>query len=474
MSSILLLFLAIGHAEDSSSRMEKSLAGQDLNTRLERILAASPVAQKSLGLSVVDLSHAPQVQVYGLNEQKEFIPASITKLATAAAVLKRLGPSFKFQTTVCSAGAVKSGTLHGDVVLKGGGDTGFVSESMWSLANEFARTGIRKIEGDVVVDDSDFDKTRADPSRDSERVDRAYDAPVGAMSFNWNSVNIYVRPTQVGQKPQVYLDPLTDYYQVENKAKTVNGLGVALEVSRSGQKVVVKGTIGLSHDEFVAYKNIDDPADWSGKNLAFFLEQRGIRVTGEVRAGKKSESCKLLAKTDSKPITQHIADMMKFSNNYIAEMLTKDLAVQSGVIPGTLEGGMKIIRANLAENMGLDSKRYTLVNPSGLSRHNLMRARDLAEILVQANRNFPYFAEFLSALPIAGNDGTLKKRMLNSAATGWVRAKTGSMSGIVSLAGYAGRKNGEVKAFAFVFNGKADQGDTVRHLFDALATELAQ
>ncbi len=447
---------------------------QDLNARFDKIIKSFAIPREKLGLSVIDLSHTPQTQVYGLNEQQDFIPASVTKLATASAVLQKLGPSFKFQTTLWTTGSLKNGALDGDLILKGGGDAGFVSETMWFLVNELKRTGIKKIEGGIVVDDSDFDTVRADPSRDPERVDRAYDAPVGAMSFNWNSINIYVRPGPVGQAPQVYIDPLTDYYKVENHAKTTSKNGADLQISRVGGQVIVNGSIGVGHDEVVAYKNVDDPVDWSGRNLIFFLQQRGISVSGQVKAGKKPSSARLLAKADSKPLSQNIADMLKFSNNYVAEMLAKDLAAQNGTVPATLSAGMQLVQKHLTVNVGLDASRFSLLNPSGLSRKNHIKPRDLAEILVQAQRNFPTFAELLSALPLAGIDGTLKKRMIGTPAEGWVRAKTGLLTGVVALAGYAGRRDGESKAFAFIYNGNAEQGEKVRHLFDALATELVQ
>jgi D-alanyl-D-alanine carboxypeptidase/D-alanyl-D-alanine-endopeptidase (penicillin-binding protein 4) len=445
----------------------------DLNARLEKIVKSHSIARQNLGLSVLDLDHPAQAEVFGLNDKQPFTPASVTKLATASAVLERLGPSFKFQTTLWSSGTVKGGVLHGDLVLKGGGDAGFVSETMWFLVNEFMRTGIQRIDGNVIVDDGDFDAIRADPSRDPERVDRAYDAPVGAMSFNWNSINIFVRPTQIGEPAQVYLDPLTDYFLTDNKAKTVNKAGSSLEISRTNHSIAVHGTIGISHDEVVAYKNVDDPADWSGKNLVFFLSQRGITVSGKVKTGRKPDGAKQLAKADSKPVANHVADMLKFSNNYVAEMLTKDLAAQNGSTPASLEDGMKLIREHL-NSIGIDSKNFVLLNPSGLSRKNRMRPRDLAEILAQAQKNFPTFGELLASLPLAGLDGTLKKRMAGTSAEGWVRGKTGSLAGIVSLAGYAGRKDGGLRAFAFIFNGKAEQGESARHLFDALATALVE
>jgi D-alanyl-D-alanine carboxypeptidase/D-alanyl-D-alanine-endopeptidase (penicillin-binding protein 4) len=181
-----------------------------------------------------------------------------------------------------------------------------------------------------------------------------------------------------------------------------------------------------------------------------------------------------LAKADSKPIGQAVADMMKFSNNYVAEMLTKGMALSAKGPRASLDQGMGLINQTLVDSVGLDSSRFTLLNPSGLSRHNRMRPRDLVEILLHAQRSFPTFAEFLSALPLAGLDGTLKKRMQNPKVQGWVRAKTGSLAGIVALAGFAGQKDGQLRAFAFIFNGKSSQDDSARHLFDGLAAELVQ
>jgi D-alanyl-D-alanine carboxypeptidase/D-alanyl-D-alanine-endopeptidase (penicillin-binding protein 4) len=453
--------------------LSMNAAADTLTARLDKVVKASSIPAAQLGLAVFDLTHPPQDMIYARNEQKDFIPASVTKVATAAVVLDRLGPSFKFQTTLWSSGSVKDGVLKGDLILKGGGDPGFVSESMWVLVNEFVRSGVHKIDGDIVVDDTDFDAIRNDPSREPERVDRAYDAPVGAMSFNWNSINIFIRPTQVGQAPSVHLDPIDNGFKVDNKAKTVNKSGSDLQVSRVGSRIVVRGTIGLSQPEAVVYKNIDDPAEWSGQNLIFFLAQRGIPVTGRVKAGKKPEIAKLMAKAESKAVSEQVRDMMKFSNNYVAEMLTKNLAAQDGHARASLDAGMALIRQGI-EAMGIDAKRFVLINPSGLNRRNHIKAIDLAGILVHAQKHFPWFAEFLSSLPLAGQDGTLRRRMKDPSVSGWVRAKTGNLSGVTTLAGYAGRKDGSVRAFAFLFNGKADQGGQARHLFDALAGELVQ
>ena len=132
-----------------------------------------------------------------------------------------------------------------------------------------------------------------------------------------------------------------------------------------------------------------------------------------------------------------------------------------------------MIRDTLIE-MGIKKDRFQFVNPSGLSRKNSTKPSDLAFVLAENYKAFSYAPEYLAALPLAGEDGTLRSRFKNSNATGWVRAKTGHLKGVAGLAGYAGQKDGGVRAFAFIFNGPEEQGDLARRLFDALASQLVQ
>ena len=134
---------------------------------------------------------------------------------------------------------------------------------------------------------------------------------------------------------------------------------------------------------------------------------------------------------------------------------------------------MKVINDTMV-SMGVKKDRFTFENPSGLSRKNSIRPADLAHIMVENYKRFSYWPEYLVGLPLAGVDGTLKKRFKNSDAVGSVRAKTGNLHGVVGLAGYAGQKEGGAKAFVFIFNGPAEQMDLARRLFDALASELVQ
>lgn len=403
------------------------------------------------------------------------LPASITKLITASAVLDYLPPGTKFRTRLMSSAKIEGDQLKGDLYLVGGGDPSFVSENMWYLVNQFVRTGIKHIEGSIIVDDTLFDTVRFDSSRESVRVDRAYDAPVGAMSFNWNSTNVYVRPSSTGQAV-VILDPESEYYKLINNVKTVSGSTLEIDVDRAWdekeKKEVfrVNGKIGKNINEHVVFANINHPDLWSGYNLKSFLLQRGIHVKGKVQSGKSLASNLVLAEAESKPIEHILSDMNKFSNNFVAEMLTKQMALKKS-LKGTIEGGIAVVLEHL-KSIGLLASEFKIVNPSGLTRENRITTHALWKILDYHKHNFATQPELLNSLPIGGVDGTLKRRFKNDSMMRKVRAKTGLLNGVTSLAGFVdGAK--EPAAFVFIYNGPGDAG-RVREVMDEILKNYLQ
>lgn len=394
-----------------------------------------------------------------LNQFEKKIPASVSKILTSYAILARFPLGSRFTTEVLFD--------QKNIYLKGGGDPSFVSENMWYLVNELTRQGLKNISGDIIVDDSLFDRVRFDESREDKRVDRAYDSPVGAMSFNWNAVNVFVKPLKVGEKAQVVVDPENDYFSLRNNTVTVSGVpkkDLMVSISNTEKIISVSGEVSAKAPEKAIFKSVNDPDIWSGVNLKAFLKQRGIQVAGQVRTGKVPVQAELLTKLESKNLPDILADMNKFSNNFVAEMLTKNLAVSDGKANASLKQGVEVIRSEL-NKMGLTNKDFEIENPSGFTRSNRLTAHALNSVLIKIKNNFSMFPTLLESLPIAGIDGTLKKRMKDTEAQGFVRAKTGYLDGVVSLAGYAGRKDGSILTFSFLYNGPRDEA-IVREAFD--------
>lgn len=450
---------------------------KDSRAKIRKIIQKSGESEKHFGIFISE-GHEGGEEIFELNSNKKMIPASITKIATAAMVLNEFPPGTKFKTQLLSDGKIEKETLKGDLFLKGGGDPSFVSENLWFLVNSFLRTGVKRIDGHIFVDDSYFDDLRFDPSRQNVRVDRAYDAPIGAMSFNWNSVNIFVRPGgRAGEFATTYSDPENDYIELSSQVKTVAGANSDIQVDRielangTKDRILVKGQIGVDSKEIVIYKNITRPDIWAGSNLKSFLHQRGIEVTGIVKAQTTPANARLLAESESKPIEHILADMNKFSNNYVAEMLAKLAAAKTNP-PGTILKAMDKTK-NFLIQLGIPRDSFEIKNPSGLTRDNQVTAKSLWLVLKEMNSQFQFQPEFFSSLPIAGVDGTLKKRMKETKGERWVRAKTGFLTGVVSLAGYVGRKNGDVIPFVMMYNGSHDEGQ-IRSTFDQICLALVE
>lgn len=450
-----------------------------LESQIENLIKKSGLQKSTLGIVVNQLHNGVATQVYENQEKRLMNPASLTKILTAGASLHYFNMDKKFMTQILSDGERQGDTLRGSIYLKGGGDPSFTSESMWVIVNHFTRTGIKKIVGDIVVDDRLFDLLRYDPSRNPERVPRAYDAPVGAMSFNWNSINVYVRPGEQKNQPAfVYIDPKSDYIELDSKVTTgAPGSGKSIRVLRTakgiGKNLVqVRGQIASDHEEAVIFRSITEPDYWSGEQLKSFLSQRGIVVSGEVRTGATPSGSLVLAELESKPISLILTDMMKFSNNYVAEMLAKNMSVARGVVPGNLVAGVQAIGEYL-NSIGLKhGEDYHIINPSGLTRNNRISASGLSRLLLAMKKDFRVYPEHLAAMPIGGVDGTLKKRFISDQTRGWIRAKTGLLNDVVGLAGFAGNHDGGTFSFALIYNGAMKGRDQAKVLFDQIVERL--
>ena len=444
---------------------------------LARMVARGGVRQSDLSLLIVEGDGPDARVILELNSTTPKIPASVTKLVTAAVTLREFPPGTHFTTRLLGEGVQKGSVLEGNLILQGRGDPSLTADRLYQLVGKLARTGLREVRGDIVVDDSYFDDVRFDPSRDLEHVDNAYDAPVGAMSFNWNTVTFYVRPgARAGQPARVLVEPPNDYIRVRGVVKTAKGKSaprVALRRVKDpdfvGDTFEAFGSIGENIREMTAYKAITQPDLWSGAALKSYMREQGIRVTGSVYRGTTGKRARLIVQMDGKSVEEILLDMNKHSNNFVAEMLAKNLAARVQE-PGTMENGMARMRDYLRA-LGVPEPEAVLVNPSGLTSLNRLSARALVRVLQDMHGNFQFQPEFIGSLPVAGVDGTLRKRLRGSPARRWVRAKTGYIDGAITLAGYAGRADGRRMAFAFLYNG-GSPGYKVRKLYDQLLIEL--
>ncbi len=375
-------------------------AGADAAPLAKRVKAAVKPLGRGAAVQVTDLSTGRRVVARRANRRQPL--GSTTKLLTAAAALRRLGPETTLGTTVVATAPVDAaGVLAGDLVLRGGGDPLLGDSQLAALADGLA--GVREITGSVVGDEGLFDTVRTGPSGGG-----AFDAELGGTL----SALAYERGAQApGGPPQ------------------------------------------------------PDPARAAAARFDDVLEARGVVIRGVPRAGTSSPGAPPVAVAGSQPVRRLVAAMLRPSDDWIAEMLTKGLAAKVSPPPATTAAGAAIVRAEAAK-LGA---RVTLVDGSGLDARDRGSAAGLVSVLrrLRASPSFP------AALARPGKPGTLRDRLRSARTRRACRGKTGTLpsGGVSALAGYCTGRNRHTYAFAVLVRGR-DTGKA-RAAQDRVARALA-
>ncbi len=470
-ATLLSLFALPSHAA------EPAAGSRELDAALRAIIEGGPLAGARAGVLVSDVESG-QV-LYAKDADVLLNPASNVKLVTSAAALARLGPEYRFSTEFLVDPASKGSPSVRALHVRGKGDPTLVTERLWAIAGDLAHLGLRRI-GDVVVDESFFDDVREGPGFDQESGDRSYLAPAGAASLNWNTVAIHVAPAErKGQRARVELEPASDFLEIENRATTVGGRGARhLTVSSVGaggrQRIVVEGRIPLGSRPQVAWKRIDEPGLYLGHTLKRLLQLRGVAVTGRVRLGEVPQGARLVHVATSDALADVVRRLNKTSNNFVAEQLIKTLGAEVKGTPGTWGKGVAAAEEFLAE-IGVSRGAYVMKNGSGLNDTNRFSARQLVTLLRAMWKRSALLPEYLSSLPVAGRDGTIRWRMEGTEAVGRLRAKTGTLveGNVTSLSGYVETAGRRTLAFSVLVNDYPGRPAGVVRSVDAIGSALA-
>lgn len=415
---------------------------------IDNILSNSALKNTAVGIKVVSLKNGEVL--FEKNGSKLFIPASNAKILTAAATLTEMGPQYKFLTKAATNGIVEGGKLNGDLYIQGNGDTFFVTEIIYYFANELAIRGITEVTGNVVIDDFYFDR-----DYDVPPGDRAYVAPVSAVAANFNSISLFVQPGNSNGSPaRVAIDPPNEFIKIINGAKTGGSKSTISVVRKSDgdqNTITVSGSIPLGAKGERAYRSISNPPMYAGSVLKSIFSQRGIKISGGILHKETPANARELLIYKSKSLDLIVKDLMNFSNNMIANQLIKVLGAYKYGAPGSMEKGLRAAKESLV-SLGVKPESFVMVDGSGYDRQNRVSADLLTTILKRMSEDMVLFPGFWFALPVAGAEGTLERRFKSNEAKGKIRAKSGTITGVATLAGYAPTKDGELLAFAFLFN----------------------
>jgi serine-type D-Ala-D-Ala carboxypeptidase/endopeptidase (penicillin-binding protein 4) len=468
----------------------------ELAERIRGIIARPEFAASQLAVKVSSLDTGRVL--FEENAQKWMQPASNLKLFTVAAALDRFGPDHRFVTSVyAGARPDAAGNVRGDLIVYGRGDPTFATRfnpegdndyfrAMDELAARVAASGVRRVEGDMVGDESYFAGLPLALGWEWDDLQWWYGAEVSALTVNDNSVDLSVKPgARVGAPCQISLGPATTLVTVVDRTTTSpRGSRRELSVHRPlGQNVLeISGSLPLDDRGYTASVAVTNPALFFATMLRQSLERRGVVFTGRTRTvnwrDRERAPLDVSALTEvgarqSPPLSVIAAQTLKPSQNLYTELLLRALGKAAGSDPKQTseQAGIAAVK-NFLRAAGVEERQLNMLDGSGLSRGNLVTADATVRLLVHMNRH-PHGAAFRAALPVAAVDGTLRNRMRGTAAASNVRAKTGTLSSSTSLSGYLFTAAGERLAFSLMINNPPRDTDPRTGFTDPVAVLLA-
>lgn len=421
------------------------------------------------GILIQSLS--PSRPLYSRNAQQYFIPASNVKLFTTAAALLQLGSEFRIRTSVYG----KDGILR----LVGRGDPSLTNAQLQDLAKQLRRQGIRQVQ-QLIVQDGYFQGLSHHPTWEWEDVYADYGAPINSLILNQNLVELQLSPQALRQPVKItWNDPLAAWqWQIENQTLTeTSGVKSAFEVNGILGKpsLQIRGQMAIDSPAQVLSIPVRDPGQHFLQHFKLALIQEGITVAqSQVINSTEQVNEPELAFVESPPLSQLITDINQSSNNLYAEALLRTLGINDSPNKNqdTATFGLNLIKTRLV-NLGVDSESFNLVDGSGLSRRNLVSPESIVQTLQVISRS-PQAEIYRTSLPIAGISGTLRNRFKDSPAMGIIYAKTGTLTGIVTLSGYVDTPNYERLVFSIMVNQSDKPTRIMRNAIDEIVLLLTQ
>jgi D-alanyl-D-alanine carboxypeptidase/D-alanyl-D-alanine-endopeptidase (penicillin-binding protein 4) len=437
----------------------KNLPGKELAGQIDALISSSNLRSQDISIAVFNTSDTSLV--YGHRTEQTRVPASVQKLYTAIGALSQLGPDYCIDTPVSYRGTIENGVLLGDLVVKGGGDPTWMEEfypegpqrvfELW--ADSLMALGICKIEGSVIADASLFPAYRFHPLWETSDYQYGYAPSFGPLCFNGNMVRFDLKgAAEAGQPVQVKPRYSLDYFQIDNRIKTVSEKGVAtiwLEELLGDHSVALKGKLSANAPEFLNAA-VRDPSLFTIGNIRRVLIRKGISVGGDAMVSTMKippDSLVQLFIHQSPPLRDILPVMLKKSSNLIGEIVLCSLG-------GSPQGGAARLE-NILNATGIPPDSLRITDGSGLARANRFTARHLGKMLCHAASQV-WFGDFYSSLAIPGDPGTLEYRFSNLTNKNRIHAKTGTMTGVSCLAGYVKVADDSLLAFVIACNGISD------------------
>ncbi len=443
------------------------------------------VKQKLLQIAIPESAVGVYVQEIGasqplvaVNADSAMNPASVMKLLTTYAGLELLGPAYTWPTRLYANGKITDGVLHGDLIIKGYGDPKLDLENFWLLIHRLRQTGLHEIKGNLVLDHTHYAIPNDDPGEFDGQPYRTYNILPEALLVNYRTSTIHLFPQPEKNSVRVVVDPLPGSLQVQNNLKLTQGAcgdwrnsltidAIANKEDKNNFTVILNGSFSRQCGKQSYMLSLQDSAIYTRDLFKRLWAQQGGLFHGDVIMSGTPKGLSPIKIYQSPPLADVIRGINKFSNNIAARQLYLTLGTGEAVVnnsPATLAKSDTAIRQWLASKQ-LNFPEWVVENGSGLSRKERISARHMGQLLLAAFKS-PVMPEFISSLPIAGVDGTLKNRFTDTPVQGLAHMKTGALNDVRALAGYLLDKTGRRVIVVFFVN--HDQAGQSRVAVDAL------
>ena len=439
--------------------MPPAVTAQTANTLpapVARALTQAGIPESAIGLYVHTIG-APQ-PLLAIGAERPLNPASSMKLLTTYAALDLLGPAYTWSTEALADSMPAADMLSGNLYLKGSGDPKFTLERFWLLLRSLRARGVRDIRGDLMLDLQFFADASHDPAEFDDQPMRPYNTGPSALLVNFKAVTLQFIPDAATRTVRITVEPPLAPVQIVNNLKLTDGacgdwtgrLRLDAQGNGDGARLAFNGSYALDCGERSRSYSVLGHRQYVGALFTALWHELGGAFSGRVRDGTTPPSAQPLATATSPALAEIVRDINKYSNNVMARQLFLTMSTADGTVPATPE------RTNILMNQWLASKslrlpELVLENGSGLSRNERISARNLGAVLLSAYAS-PVMPELLASLPVAAVDGTLKKRLKNAAIAGQAHVKTGSLSGVRSIAGYVLDARGNRSVVVFIIN----------------------
>lgn len=452
--------------------LQKTLSRTELKQKLYELFNSKEATKIFWGVKIIDLADGQEL--FSLNQDKQFRPASNMKVVIASAALKALSPEFRFETKLFTDGPISKGVLKGNLIVVGSGDPTFRTENLSAWYETLKKHGIKKITGNIIGIDTIFDDQRMGLLWSWKDISNCYSAQVSGLQINGNCVEVLVTPSKKGYSPIVKKIPETSYVEVYNHAKT-NGSSSKLAFSRQAHtnKITVSGNVKSSIKELRRWVSVDNPTLYFLTLFYEGLRDNGIQVLGQTLDARDTaytlnhRKATMLASHKSPPLRSIISDFLKHSINLYGESILKTL----GFVyfnDGTTYNGRLAVNLVLKQ-FDLPEKNLFIADGSGLSMLNLMSPEYITSLLEGMSRTYQY-GTFVNSLSKSGMDGTLSTRLNTNYMKGAVHAKTGYLSTARSLSGYIDTMGDKRLAFAVFANNFKNNLNKAEEIIDKACT----